>query len=257
MVPRRVNGPPGTSQESTMPPAPLNRLMQRLHAPVHARRVGSLASLIVPHLRPGDRMLDVGCGAGSLAQAVLSDSSCPEGVEIRGLEVQSRPGAPIEVETYDGRTIPLPDRAVDVVLLADVLHHADQPARLLRDAGRVARRLVIVKDHHLRGPFAHGLIALMDWAGNSIFGVPCRYEYLTPGQWRDLFTECGLKVAEQHDAVRLFPPLYRLVFPDRLHLLAYLRPSEAFAAPPPRGAAPTTQPADRTAPPPPPRPDAT
>ena len=141
MVPRRVNGPPGTRQESTMPPAPLNRLMQRLHAPVHAHRVGSLASLIVPHLRPGDRMLDVGCGAGSLAQAVLSDSSCPEGVEIRGLEVQSRPGAPIEVETYDGRTIPLPDRAVDVVLLAAVLHHSDQPARLLREAGGVAGRL--------------------------------------------------------------------------------------------------------------------
>ena len=42
-----------------------------------------LVRAIVPHLRSGDRVLDVGCGFGAVGRAILDDPACPEGVELR------------------------------------------------------------------------------------------------------------------------------------------------------------------------------
>jgi SAM-dependent methyltransferase len=44
---------------------------------------------------------------------------------------------------YDGLHIPFPDDSFDVVLLIFALHHADDPAAVLREARRVCRRHVI------------------------------------------------------------------------------------------------------------------
>jgi hypothetical protein len=46
---------------------------------------------------------------------------------------------------FDGASLPLPDRSVDIALLVFVLHHARDPDGLLRDAARVARTVVVVE----------------------------------------------------------------------------------------------------------------
>ncbi len=120
-------------------PGILWRLMRRLHAPIYACRQVELVRQIVPWLEPGDRVLEVGCGFGGLGRAILDDRRCPGGVEIRGLERHRREPQLIPVDEYDGVTIPLADGAVDVAILADVLHHEQNPHRLLDECARVAR----------------------------------------------------------------------------------------------------------------------
>ena len=200
----------------------LRRMMAAVHKPIYAARIRELVARILPHLRPGDRVLDVGCGSGTLGRAVLDAPGAPRGLAVEGLERFRRGGEPIPVHAYDGVRIPFPDASYDVVIVADVLHHEEDPDRLLRECARVSRRLVIIKDHQVTGPLAWSRIRLLDWAANAPYGVRCLYRYNTPEQWRRTVEDHRFGVAEHLPSMRLYPPFFNLVFGGRLQYLAAL-----------------------------------
>lgn len=203
-------------------PGPIKSLMSAAHGPVYRSRLRELVRRIVPLLREGDRVLDVGCGVGALGRAIMDDPACPAGVEVTGLERFARGGEPIPVIAYDGVAFPMGDGAFDVVIVADVLHHEQDPDRLLRECGRVARRAVIVKDHQRRGVLAQQRISFMDWAANAPYGVECLYRYNTAQGWREQFGRVGLPVREEVRSMRLYPPVVNLVFGGGLQYMAVL-----------------------------------
>ena len=197
-------------------------LMQRLHAPVYACRLNELVRIITHQLQPGDRVLDVGCGIGALGRALMDHPMCPVDVTVIGLERTRRAQELITVHGYDGRTIPFGDSSFDVVILADVLHHETEAHHLIDQCIRVARRLLIVKDHKLDGPFARQRICLLDWAANHPYGVPCLYQYNTREQWRQSHQRHGLTIEQELTKLRLYPLPYRLLFTPRLQYMAIL-----------------------------------
>ena len=197
--------------------------MKRLHAPVYASRLAELVRRITPHLRENDRVLDVGCGYGALGRAIMDSPLCPRGVDVRGLERVKRGGEAIPVDEYDGVTIPHADGSFDVVILADVLHHEPDPHRLIAECARVSRRLLVIKDHKVQGPLAQQRIALLDWAANAPYGVPCLYRYNTPQQWQQWKQHHGLEPQAELHALRLYPFPYNLVFTPKLQYLGVFR----------------------------------
>jgi len=52
-------------------------------------------------------------------------------VKVTGLEKFRRGDEDAAIEFYDGQKIPYPDKSFDVVILADVLHHASDPHHLI------------------------------------------------------------------------------------------------------------------------------
>jgi SAM-dependent methyltransferase len=201
----------------------LDSLMKRLHGPVYASRQRELVAAILPHLREGDRVLDVGCGSGALGHALATAPGCPPGVRVEGLERFRRGGEPIPVTAYDGRTIPFEPATFDLVILADVLHHEEDPHRLIAECARVSRRLLVLKDHQREGVLAQQRIALLDWAANAPHGVPCLYRYNTAAEWGQWHRRHGLAVVEERSGMRLYPQPYELLLGGRLHYLAVLR----------------------------------
>ena len=198
----------------------MKALLRRLHAPVYERRLKALVEVLGDCIPRGESLLDVGCGGGALGGALVD----VKGLEVRGLETNVREGCPIPVDAYDGESIPQGDNSVDNVLLADVLHHEENPARLLREAARVARKRVIVKDHKTGPPLSWPRISLIDWAANAGYGVRCLFRYPSLTGWHDLFMECNLSIQEERASLDLYPPFLNLLFGRQLQYLAVLNP---------------------------------
>ncbi len=194
-------------------------LLRRLHArSVHPRRVRVLAELFTRLLPPDARVLDIGCGDGLLARLILQRR--PD-LAVVGIDVLVRPACQIPVRWFDGRSIPHDDAAFDVALLVDVVHHAEEPAALLREALRVARAGLLVKDHLRDGWLAAPTLRFMDWVGNAHHGVRLPYNYWSEAQWRAQMELLGLRASSWRRELGLYPWPASLLFDRSLHFVSY------------------------------------
>jgi len=200
----------------------LYRLMREIHSGIYQRRVEVLADMIVPLLRPEMRILDVGAGGGGLGAAVLNHARCPSNVVYEGLESRPRPDAVIPVHAYEGGTMPFNADSYDLVIVADVLHHEKEPARLLKECIRVSRRRVLVKDHRQENLLDWCLISALDFAANGPYGVPCLFRYFTGQQWRELFSSSEVQLDTEVKSIDLYPPGWNQIFGGRLQYFAVL-----------------------------------
>lgn len=201
-----------------------------LHANlVHGRRVRVIGELLAPLIPPRARVLDVGCGDGRVGRALLERR--PD-LELRGVEIRPRSGTLIPVDAYDGRTLPYADGSFDALVYVDVLHHSEQPEALLREALRVARQAVLVKDHLREGFAAGATLAFMDRVGNRGLAMPMPHNYWRRARWREAFERLGAEVDHWSGEVPLYPWPASLVFGRSLHFVARLRPAVKTAGDP-------------------------
>lgn len=140
---------------------------------------------------------------------------------ISGIDVLVRETTHVPVEKYDGLTLPRGDGALDVAMLVDVLHHAEDPRRLLAEAARVAR-WVVIKDHLAEGWLAVPRLRLMDYVGNARHGVALRYDYWPRRGWDAAFAAAGLRVDAWNERLGLYPFPASWIFEKGLHFVARL-----------------------------------
>lgn len=107
-------------------------------------------------------------------------------------------------------------------MFVDVLHHTEDPMILLREAARVARRHIIIKDHLLDRLLAKPTLRCMDRIGNAQYGVATPYNYWHERKWRQAFEEVGLTVAFWKNDLHLYPKDLDLLFGGALHFIARL-----------------------------------
>ena len=186
---------------------------------VHGRRVRVLASWLTRLLPRDASVLDVGCGDGLLASIVQRQR--PD-LRIEGIDVLVRDGTRVPVKAFDGRRIPLEDRGVDHVLFVDVLHHTLDPMILLREAGRVARSSVVIKDHAADGLLARPTLRFMDWVGNAHHGVALPYNYWDRNTWAAAFDELGWDEVTRAQRLDLYPLFANWLFGRSLHFIAVM-----------------------------------
>lgn len=186
---------------------------------VHRRRVRVLAGEIADLLPDQGHMLDVGCGDGLLASVIQSKKP---GVTVTGIDVMARPGTHIPVTEFDGYTIPFPDRSFESVIFVDVLHHTNHPAVLLREAVRVARESIVLKDHTRDGIAAEITLRFMDRTGNRRHHVALPHNYWPEKKWFEVFNTLGLTVRTWKSRLGLYPPPADWLFGRSLHFVAQL-----------------------------------
>ena len=78
-------------------------------------------------------------------------------------------------------------------MFIDVLHHTSDPRVLQREAARVSRRWIIIKDHARTGLGAGPTLRFMDWVGNARYGVALPYNYWRESQWNQAFAGLNLR----------------------------------------------------------------
>lgn len=194
-------------------------LLSALHGRVFERRLKVLAEALANQLEGGHSVLDLGCGDGRLGAQILEQR--PD-LRLVGCDTMSRLAARIPAFRYDGAALPLPDDAVDSVIIVDVLHHTEDPVPVLKEAVRVARKHVIVKDHLREGLLSGTTLRFMDWVGNARYGVALPYNYLSAAEWSAAFSRAGLEPETWRDALGLYPAPLSWAFDRSLHFVSRL-----------------------------------
>ena len=122
-------------------------------------------ALLLGEARPGERVLDLGCGAGRFVAALRAAGADPVGVELAEAALERAravaPGADLRLLEDDG-SIPLEHGSVDLVWCSEVLEHVADGAHLLQEARRVLRpggRVLVTVPYH--GRIQAALIALL------------------------------------------------------------------------------------------------
>jgi SAM-dependent methyltransferase len=111
------------------------------------RTAENSAAYLLPHLRSGLSLLDVGCGPGSLTadlaarvapgRVIAIDSASSPLEEARAAAETA--GVAVEVQVGDAYALDLPDHSVDVVHAHQVLQHVADPVAVLREMARVCK----------------------------------------------------------------------------------------------------------------------
>jgi SAM-dependent methyltransferase len=100
-------------------------------------------ALLLAEARPGERVLDLGCGAGRFVAALRDAGADPVGAEIAEAALErarrNAPGADLRLLEPDG-SLPLEHGSVDLVWCSEVLEHVADTEHLLLEARRVLRR---------------------------------------------------------------------------------------------------------------------
>jgi len=102
----------------------------------------------------------------------------------------------------------------DTVLLLTVLHHSENPVELLKSAWDVTKKKLIIIESvvgvHKEEPQAKyellnssdedqvAFAAFVDWFYNRVLhnDVPVPYNFTTPEQWRSIFSENNMRLAQ-------------------------------------------------------------
>src|SRR5215208_4943423 len=121
-------------------------------------------ALLLDEARAGERVLDLGCGAGRFVDALRGVGAVPVGVELAeaALERARRnvPGADLRLVAPDG-SLPLGHGEIDLVWCSEVLEHVPDTVAFLTEIRRVlrpgGRLLLTVPDH---GRLKRTLLAL-------------------------------------------------------------------------------------------------
>jgi ubiquinone/menaquinone biosynthesis C-methylase UbiE len=136
----------------------------RAAAPVEAlfaQRTGAVeAAFFLPYLRPGLRLLDVGCGPGSLTcdlaevvapGEVVGLDSQPVQVARAAALAQERGLTTVRFEVGSIYALPFPDASFDAAFAHQVLLHLSDPLAALRELRRVLKPggIVGLRDAHM------------------------------------------------------------------------------------------------------------
>lgn len=195
-------------------------LLESVHADyIQQRRIEVLAGHLKPLIPPNSSVLDVGCGDGRLLYRIKQERM---DLSFRGIDVLVRKGNLIPVQYFDGENLPAETASVDVVMFIDVLHHSNDPVSLLREAARVARKNIIIKDHLVDGLLAEPTLRFMDRIGNARYGVALPGNYWELNQWKSTFETLEMTPVEWIENLKLYPKALDLFFGRSLHFMAKL-----------------------------------
>ena len=118
-------------------------------------------ALLLSEARTGERVLDLGCGAGRFVGALAEAGADPVGVELaEGALERARLNVPGGDFRRMDDEIPLEDSSVDLVWCSEVLEHVPDTAGLLSEVRRVLKtggRLLATT------PAPRRLFALLRW----------------------------------------------------------------------------------------------
>ncbi len=145
----------------------------------------------MPYLDKKDKILDLGAGSCHVTKLLRSDGYDITAIDVKNLSF-FKDFKPI---IYNGQNLPFSSSEFSTVLLITVLHHTSNPENILKEAQRVASRLLIIEEDIYTGLWQKYITFFIDSILNfEFFHHP--HSNKTDREWRILFKRFGLKLKD-------------------------------------------------------------
>lgn len=162
-------------------------------------RARAKADRLVPFLsavRGGETVLDLGAGEGYVGQVVARRL----GARLESVDVVRYGDPEVRVDLYDGMRLPAPDGRYAASILSFVLHHAECPEEVVREAVRVTDGPVVIVETVHRGGASKRWIEWLDRRVNRLRSGrnidEAVLDIRTAEEWQESFRAEGFRIAE-------------------------------------------------------------
>lgn len=156
------------------------------------RRGNELISRFDHHIL-GSKILDIGAGTCHVTKLLRQQKYHVVPLDIRNLSL-IKDTQPV---IYNGKEFPFSQNSFDTALMICMLHHTPDPEWIIREAIRVASRIIIIEDV-IKNRFHRYLTYAWDSFLNfEFFGHP--HQNKTDHNWIALFEDLGLKLVAKSE----------------------------------------------------------
>lgn len=144
--------------------------------------------MFLPYLQSGAQVLDIGSGSGMITGILRDSGFHVDAVDI--MEGQYDPS--VKPIVYDGETLPFGNKDYDASLLLTVLHHTRDPEKILHEAIRVSKMIVLMEDIY-SGSVSKYYTFFLDTMINLWYAT-CPHTNRHDAGWRETFSRLGMKL---------------------------------------------------------------
>ncbi|MEP3232566.1 MAG: methionine biosynthesis protein MetW [Hyphomicrobiales bacterium] len=182
-------------------------MMDQVTQPItHVRR--SDFDVIVELIDPGSRVLDIGCGDGTLLRMLEAQKN----VDARGIEISHagvtqclEKGLSVIQGNADSDLDPYPDKSFDFVILSQTIQAVESPKAVLKQLVRIGKKAVVSFPNfghwHIRWQVGvNGQMPMSEHLPEKWYETQ-NIHFCTIRDFRDLLEELDLKT-EDHHALR-------------------------------------------------------
>jgi 2-polyprenyl-6-hydroxyphenyl methylase/3-demethylubiquinone-9 3-methyltransferase len=158
---------------------------------------------IMSRLKPKSRVVDLGCGAGFLTNALAAAGHSVTGIDLSksSLDVAQKYD-PTNSVTYieaDATSTPLPSHSFDVVCAMDLLEHVTEPQKVAREAARLLKPGGLFFFHTFNRTFLSWLLVIkgVDWfVKNAPKNMHVYHLFIKPEELAAWCTASSMEVQE-------------------------------------------------------------
>jgi ubiquinone/menaquinone biosynthesis C-methylase UbiE len=148
-----VSRPGGAKAAVTQTTDLHDSIWERVPTAARPERFELRRRFLTARVEPGEVVLDLGCGAGEFAAALLQLGATPIGVDVSGeaLRRASERVPDVDLRHWPAGELPVRDASIDVVWAGEVVEHVVDVAPWLSEVRRVLRpggRLLLTTPHH-------------------------------------------------------------------------------------------------------------
>ncbi|MCH8741950.1 methyltransferase domain-containing protein [Patescibacteria group bacterium] len=188
-------------------------ILGRIFFPFHQKVSKVICRECEDFIEKGSKILDLGCGRGVLTNAIKNYFQAKVvGVDIKDQRIVKN----FPFRIYNGEKLPFPDNSFDIVFLSYVLHHTEDPKKVISEAKRVTKKKIIIFEDLPEGIFGILMSKFHHTAYSVIFNHKAFHRKTRKG-WEKSFNELDLRVVSSKRIkkwiVWLFPlPQKRIMF---------------------------------------------
>ena len=160
-------------------------------------------------IKEGEKIVDIGGGAGWISQELQIRKNTKNLI----LDVTNLNQTDLPLVIYDGKNMPFADNTFDVAFLICVLHHCEDPERVLREAKRVVKKKIIIIENIAKNPIGKFALCCKDAILNIGFSLLANslkeiinlpFYFKTVPEWEQIFNNLNLKLTYKKE---FHPPI--------------------------------------------------